>query len=489
MPLILFCQKKFGGVVVSSIKDAKITTPSNDTTALKANVSINGFTVGVSSGASLAIVDQGAVSGKLYFEFKKLADYVEVGLCIANPHQQAYRLENTSDGFGIYLHPTGYYNCTYTGCGYGTGVGFAVGDSVGVAVDLDQRKVDWYKLSGGNVTLVGTSTTANCPIMASLPKPWYPCMADASGSTASGTFNLYGPFINQPAGYVAYSTITPDSQPDAFTFGSAFVDLNVDVESVEVLPVGYNQPTTIAITNGFYKVKHNGVWGAYTNVAGTIQPADSVMVKATSSGVTNGVVTAQVVIGGVTGTFVVTAQPVKVYAKLSSTAHYSTISITNDTKATTTSASWVAGRTDKSIKSGKRYWEVRTGGGTDYGMLGIISASSTNIGMTTAGYLGANFNKSVGLYVLNGGGGYYKNYWTAYSGLMMTASDTIGFVLDYDAGTLTAYKNGVLFGVVISGIAEEVYPAYCLYNSTVNFTFNFGSSGFWNSIPAGCSPI
>jgi hypothetical protein len=122
-------------------------------------------------------------------------------------------------------------------------------------------------------------------------------------------------------------------------------------------------------------------------------------------------------------------------------------------------------------------------------MVGIIAANSPDANFSTEGYIGSSYAKSIGYFVCTGGGAVYSTYWSSLQGPALTGADTLGFVLDYNLGTLTAYKNGALFGVLITGINEAVYPAYSVHNFDSNLMFNFGENGFWLTPPTGCTPI
>ena len=186
-----------------------------------------------------------------------------------------------------------------------------------------------------------------------------------------------------------------------------------------------------------------------------------------------------------------------IYAKLSSTAHASSITIGGaQLTAAVTAGGWAGGRGDTAIISGKRYWEVTVNNINAYGMLGLIDISSNHVGMTTLGYLGGDYVKSVGLYVVNGSTTYNNNTanWTTVraevdaNSRYTSTSDVIGLGLDMTLGELRIFKNGVDQGVFIRGITTGVYPAYCIYSPGLTFTFNFGAAGF-KYLPVGYLPI
>ena len=498
MPLILFTNKK-NAVVVSPIADAILTTPANDSVALKSYVTIDNDvrTVSINDAASIAISSIGASSGKLYFEFTQTAYYAVVGLSVTNPRVYTSRTENNEDLFGVYLHSAG-YNCNWTGCGYGAGLGFALGDTLGVAMDLNTNTITWYKISGTTVTVAGVSTSANCARLGTMPKPWHPfCGSKANSTIAAGNFNLYGPFKNLPAGYTAFSTSSPDTIPlDDFILSDNFASPSAYLVSPDIPLHGFNQQTTVSVTNCSYSILRNSVWSNYTTANGVINPGESIRFKAQASAVNGDVITATVNLGSLIKTFKITTIS-STTSLLSAIAHASSITIGGaQVTASSTAAGWAGGRGDTAISSGKRYWEVTVNNINVYGMLGIIDAASTTVSMTNSSYLGDAYNKSVGLYVVDGNTTYNNNTanWTTVKAAVnnnsrfTSTTDVIGLGLDMTLGELHIFKNGVDQGVFIRGITTPVYPAYCIYKSGLTMTFNFGGSGF-KYLPAGYTPV
>ena len=97
-----------------------------------------------------------------------------------------------------------------------------------------------------------------------------------------------------------------DSVPDPFAFtGQANADLNVVVESNPVSVTGINIPSPISVQNGEYQV-NNGSW---TTAQGAVNNGDTVRVRLVTSSNYFTPVTADLNIGGVTGSFIVTTLP------------------------------------------------------------------------------------------------------------------------------------------------------------------------------------
>lgn len=66
---------------------------------------------------------------------------------------------------------------------------------------------------------------------------------------------------------------------------------------------------------------------------------------------------------------------------------------------------------------------------------------------------------------------------TASYGSVAITGDVIGVVVDFTAGTLTFYKNGVSMGVAFSGLAGELYPAVGVNNVSAR-TYTLRTGGF-----------
>lgn len=105
-------------------------------------------------------------------------------------------------------------------------------------------------------------------------------------------------------------TVASDIVPAAFSFANVNgIALSTDVSSAAITPTGYNYASPISVVGGSYSINCNGV---FTTVAGTIEPGQSVCVRHTSSAVSGGSVTTTLTIGGVSASFVSTAQVVVV---------------------------------------------------------------------------------------------------------------------------------------------------------------------------------
>ena len=105
-------------------------------------------------------------------------------------------------------------------------------------------------------------------------------------------------------GVSAAFTVTTvlDVTPDAFTFTPVTgAGAKAVTSSNEITVTGVDVAVPVSITNGEYSI--NGA--AYTNAAGTVNKDQKITVRATSSDLPSTDVTAALIIGGVTGNFVV----------------------------------------------------------------------------------------------------------------------------------------------------------------------------------------
>ena len=112
------------------------------------------------------------------------------------------------------------------------------------------------------------------------------------------------------------------------------------------------------------------------------------------------------------------------------------------------------------MSSGKWYWEL---------YIQTYSSNQTH---------GITYNESYPTdyaynYGYNADGTKYIGYTNSAYGSSFTAGDTLSFALDMDAGTLTAYKNNVSQGVLVSGLTETMFPLVRT-DGTGTIVANFG---------------
>ncbi len=151
-----------------------------------------------------------------------------------------------------------------------------------------------YSINGGIFTSAAGTVTNGANVVVQLTS------AAALGTAKSATLTIGG-----VSAAFTVTTIAPDTTPDPFSFASVLnVGPSVTTTSAAVTITGINTATPISIVGGTYSI--NG--GAFTGAAGIITNNQTVAVRVTSSGLTNGtgVVNSTVTIGGVAATFTVT---------------------------------------------------------------------------------------------------------------------------------------------------------------------------------------
>ena len=146
------------------------------------------------------------------------------------------------------------------------------------------------------------------------------------------------------------------------------------------------------------------------------------------------------------------------------------------------------------VSSGKWYWEITIGSGTNTPNMGITSYANDNANPGVYNGVGRSFVSA------GGGSGVYKAYTatsttanTAFSNAN-TAGATIGFALDCNAGTIAYYVNNTL-GYTDSTVATGtlLYPMTCNFNSTLNnyriTSLNTGQRAFAYTPPSGYNAL
>ena len=137
------------------------------------------------------------------------------------------------------------------------------------------------------------------------------------------------------------------------------------------------------------------------------------------------------------------------------------------------------GRASFGVSSGKFYWEA------------TINSSINSTYYPSPGI--ASMDENVPNQLGDGAGGHaymangqkYTSATLSSYGASFTQSDVIGFALDMDAGTLTAYKNGTSQGTMVTGLTGTWAPSWSHYQST-SLIYNFGQRPFAiSSVPTG----
>lgn len=145
------------------------------------------------------------------------------------------------------------------------------------------------------------------------------------------------------------------------------------------------------------------------------------------------------------------------FAVVSTTDKAPEITVSGNTISSSTNL-WKSVRGTIGKSSGKWYWEVKNSTTSNsYWVRGIGKSTATltdRVGIDENGFAWYNDGSSSLRYTGNSP----VNY-----GSLANSGDIIGFALDMDAGTLTAYKNGVSQGIMYSGLVGTYYPMFSLY--------------------------
>lgn len=153
-----------------------------------------------------------------------------------------------------------------------------------------------YAIDGGPYTDVAGSVYAGDTIRVRQTS------SPSSNTTTTATLTI-GSGVNAQSADFVVTTLSTDTMPDAFAFGSrSGVAPSSTQTSNAVTPAGFNGATTISVSGGSYAI--NG--GAFTSSAGNFNPGDTVSVRVTASAQFSAAASVQLTIGGVTGSFSVT---------------------------------------------------------------------------------------------------------------------------------------------------------------------------------------
>ncbi len=126
--------------------------------------------------------------------------------------------------------------------------------------------------------------------------------------------------------------------------------------------------------------------------------------------------------------------------------------------------------------SGKWYFEVTLTSGTAF-RAGIAQA-----GESLTDYLGFGANG----YSYEDGGNKVNNATATAYGPAISTGNTIGVMVDLDAGTLSFKDNtGAVIGTAFTGLTGTFYPALSNGFSSSTQTANFGATAFVHSVPSG----
>lgn len=168
----------------------------------------------------------------------------------------------------------------------------------------------------------------------------------------------------------------------------------------------------------------------------------------------------------------------------STTDKYGNIVLSNNNLTVNLKSNGASIRTDKSVNSGKYYWEIIFQGSTNFYSkvmtIGIaekdISISNVNSFGKHRAYVGHTGNKQPGN--------------IAYADII-NPGDILGILLDMDNKKLSFRINDKDFGVAFTDLPSTNVSPHIFYgseNATTQITANFGAESFTYSIPDGYLP-
>src|SRR6218665_923751 len=97
----------------------------------------------------------------------------------------------------------------------------------------------------------------------------------------------------------------PDTTPNAYSYtATTNAELSAVITSAPVTISGINTATPVSITGGEYSI----AGGAFTSAAGTITSGQSIAIRLTAPATNSTTASAQLTVGGITGTFSVTTK-------------------------------------------------------------------------------------------------------------------------------------------------------------------------------------
>ncbi len=154
-------------------------------------------------------------------------------------------------------------------------------------------------------------------------------------------------------------------------------------------------------------------------------------------------------------------------ATVSTTDKASEIIVTGNTISSNTNA-WKSVRGTIGKSSGKWYWEVQNNTTSNkYWVRGIgkdTATLSNRVGIDSNWFGWYNDGVSSLRYTNDAP----ANYWS-----LANSGDIIGFALDMDAGTLTAYKNWISQWIMYNGLVWTYYPMFSVYWAWPTMTVKF----------------
>ena len=175
------------------------------------------------------------------------------------------------------------------------------------------------------------------------------------------------------------------------------------------------------------------------------------------------------------------AEPPKVYATLDPANKGAICALSGGNLiATPTAGGGWSARSTISKSSGKWYWEVTVGVGSNYFDAAATANSYSNVNVRPGSGITSN-SKSYD----STGAKFYNNVNSITFGAAYATGDVMGVALDAATGNVTCYKNNVLQGTMTDSFSG---PYFAAVGGNVNgnvLTVNFGATTMAYTAPSG----
>lgn len=375
-----------------------------------------------------------------------------------------------------------------------TGGGYATGDVIGFALDVDAGHC-WMHRNGVWQPNDPTGAASVTGIIGPVYVAASPYNANITANFGATAF-VYAP----PAGFGGGSggpTTPVLSSPTDVATGVSSASLSVSTNTGSgtlywVVTLSSIPPTAAQIQAGH---DHAGVAASASNsqavTAAGVQSATAMSLSAATSYTAHFV---QVAASGTSnvasGAGFTTAGSAGTIWDAATKAAGITLS-SDSLSASAGAMAWAGVRSNAGHSSGKWYWEVTVTSDT---------AASTFLGICDTGFVNNNnpgaYAKSAGIQAGGGGGQTGWSSGTLSQGAVANG-DIIGFALDVDTGTLFMHHNGVwhpndptgwdnthpVTTSCIYGISGTIYATVAPYSAT--YKANFGATTFAYTVPTG----
>lgn len=210
-----------------------------------------------------------------------------VGDTFAEFNSTTFVADTTPDAFTIASRINGQFNSVITSSTTITGI------TVATPISISNGE---YSINNGAFTSTAGTVENNDTVTVRNTNSALPATTVTSTLTVGGVSADF-----------ESTTENADTYPNAFTLqpNVATLALLDEIQTSQTVTISnINTPSPVSITNGEYSI--NG--GSFTSASGTVNPADTITVRHTSSGTFSTAVTSSLDVGGRTATFVSTTE-------------------------------------------------------------------------------------------------------------------------------------------------------------------------------------